>query len=442
MPGGRPARGPGDAAAPQRSGERHTLQITGIAAGGAGVGRLADGRVAFVQRTAPGDRVDVSVVEEKARWVRARLRRIRSEGPDRRAAPCPHYVNCGGCTLEHITYDAQRRAKADIVREALRRIGAIEIDRPEVVASPQEFHYRNRVSFTLLRLGGGRVVAGFHELERPDRIADIDDRCLLPEASLTEAWRGLRAEWGVNASRLPAGSSLRLTLRATHAGNVTLLIEGGYGQGRPAELLERIPGLAGIWRRARDGTITPLAGESHVTEDWHGETVDLAGGMFLQVNRDAAALLEEHVIAAAGDLHGRPVVDAYCGVGLYARRLARAGARVTGIEMDALAVVEARRRSDRATFREGRVEALLPGVLPAALVIVNPPRAGVDAAVCDALRATPPARLIYVSCDPATLARDLGRLGPQFELRTVTCFDLFPQTAHVETVAVLACATT
>jgi 23S rRNA (uracil1939-C5)-methyltransferase len=286
------------------------------------------------------------------------------------------------------------------------------------------------------------VVAGFHELERPGRIADIDHRCLLPEPALARAWRDLRAEWGTNASRLPAGSTLRLTLRTNYTGHVTLLIEGGYGHGQPAELLERVPALAGIWRRTRDGTTTPLAGAPHVTEDWHGETVELAGGMFLQVNRAAAALLESHVVNASGDVRGLTVVDAYCGVGLYARRFERAGARVTGIELDPLAVAEARRACAGAAVLEGRVEDLLESVLPASLVVMNPPRAGVHAAVCDALHAAPPARIIYVSCDPATLARDLDRLSPQFELRAITCFDLFPQTAHVETVAELACATT
>src|SRR5690606_29912397 len=135
----------------------------------------------------------------------------------------------------------------------------------------------------------------------------------------------------------------------------------------------------------------------------------------------------------------RAVVDAYCGVGLHARRLARAGAEVIGIELDGDAVAAARAAAvPGSSFRHGTVEALLPDVLPAWLVILNPPRRGVAAEVVDALLARPPERILYVSCSPATLARDLRRLADRFRLDGVRAFDLFPQTAHVETIVSLA----
>ncbi len=419
------------------------VEITGIAAGGAGVGRLPDGRAVFVHRTAPGERALVRVVEEKKRWARAELVRVLRASPDRRAAPCPHYARCGGCTIEHLTYAAQLRVKAQIVADALRRIGGLEIEPPEVVASPDEFRYRNRVSFTLRRLGGGRVVAGFHELNRPGRIVDITEACLLPEAAVAEVWGRLRAEWGEDASLLPSGRELRLTLRGTAAGDVALLVEGGYAPGDAQTLLERVEGLVAVWHRpAGSAEAMLLAGREAVPEVWADEELELSGAMFLQVNRGTAALLEVHVLALAGDVAGKRVVDGYCGVGLHARRLARAGARVTGIELDADAVAEARAAApEGAEFLAGTVEDHLEAALPAELVILNPPRSGVDEAVPEILRRTPPERLIYVSCDPATLARDLSRLAPTFRVRSVRCFDLFPQTAHVETVVELACDT-
>jgi 23S rRNA (uracil1939-C5)-methyltransferase len=420
------------------------VRIDGIAAGGAGVGRLDDGRVVFVHRTAPGDVADIRVVRERGRWAQATLVALVEQGPGRREAPCPHYARCGGCTLEHLEYAHQRDAKARLVQEALRRIGRIEdAPLPEVVASPHEFRYRNRVSFKLLRTSGGRVIAGFHELERPDRVLDIGGACLLPEQPVADAWHALRAAWGDGAGRLPAGRALRLTLRGTADGHVTLLVEGGHGPGEPDALLDAVPALRSIWHQARAG-VEPrlLAGESRIEERWGGNAIGVAGALFLQVNRHAAALLEAHVLALAGDVAGAHVVDAYCGVGLHARRLAARCARVTGIEVDARALDEARRAAPAGiTWIEGEVERHIAAALPAALVIVNPPRAGVDAAAAGALRAAPPARLIYVSCDPATLARDIARLGSGVTLRSLRCFDLFPQTSHVETVAELTCAT-
>lgn len=415
------------------------VEITGIAAGGAGVGRLPDGRAVFVHRTAPGDLVELRVVEEKRRWARGTLLRVLRPSSDRREAPCPHYARCGGCTLEHLTYAAQLRAKARIVADGLERIGGVQAAVPDTVASPREFRYRNRVSFTLVRTGRGRTIAGFHELERPHRVVDITEACLLPEEAVAGVWGRLRAAWGVEAQRLPAGRRLRLTLRASAAGMVTLVIEGGDTPGRPDELLQLVPELRAIWHRpAGAANLVLLAGEESVLETWEDEEVGLSGAVFLQVNRQAAAALEAHVLELAGDVSGRRVVDAYCGVGLHARRLARAGAQVVGIELDARALQEASRAADGAAFLTGRVEDRLPSALPADLVIVNPPRTGLDEAVPRALLAQPPRRILYVSCNPATLARDLGRLAAAFALRSLRCFDLFPQTAHVETVAELA----
>jgi 23S rRNA (uracil1939-C5)-methyltransferase len=354
-------------------------------------------------------------------------------------APCRFYAECGGCTLEHLEYEAQLRAKARIVADALTRIGKLELEPPEVVASPSEFRYRNRVSFALRRVGAGRVVAGFHALGDPDRIVDIDGSCLLPEEPISRVWDRLRANWGPDARHLPSGERLRLTLRASGAGEVSLLVEGGFAPGRPEELLEAVEGLTAIWHRPGTDPAELIAGAPGLPEVWGDEELSLSGAAFLQVNRAAATLLEAHVLDVVGDAAELRVIDAYCGIGLHARRLARAGARVTGIELDPQAVEEAARGAPvGAEFVEGAVEAVLPARLPADLVILNPPRAGVAPEVAEALVATPPRRIVYISCNPATLARDLARMRSAFRLEHVRAFDLFPQTAHVETVVVLS----
>jgi 23S rRNA (uracil1939-C5)-methyltransferase len=414
------------------------VEISSIAGGGEGVGRLTDGRAIFVHRSAPGELVEVKVFYERPRWARGRLLRVLQPSPDRRVAPCPHYAECGGCTLEHLQYDAQLRVKGRIVADALARIGGIATETPEVVPSPRQHRYRNRVSFALRRGGSGEVHAGFHSLQNPDRIVPIDGRCLLPEEPIAAVWDRLRASWGPDARLLPAGETLRLTLRATAAGRVSLLIEGGYSSGRPVELLAAVPALDSIWHQRENSTTVHVAGAPGIPETWGAESFTMGGTAFLQVNRSAAAHLEEHVVDRAGDVSGMHVVDAYCGIGIHARRLARAGARVTGIELDVEALgIASAADVPGATFHLARVEDALSAVLPADLLILNPPRAGISVDVGDAILATPPPRIIYVSCDPATLARDLKRLANQYATASVRCFDLFPQTAHVESVVEL-----
>ncbi|HSH44265.1 MAG TPA: TRAM domain-containing protein [Longimicrobiales bacterium] len=419
------------------------VEVTGIAAGGAGVGRLPDGRVTFVHRTAPGDRVEVRVVEGRKRWTRSELVSVRTPSPDRREAPCPYYERCGGCTLEHLTYPAQLRAKSRIVQDALRRIGGLDAALPETTPSPRETRYRSRVTFTLRREPAG-VVAGFHELEQADRVMDMTGACLLPEEAVAEAWDALRAGWGGNASRLPSGPELRLTLRATAQGDVSLAVDGGYAPGRPDELVDAIPALRSVWHRSeRARGFTLLAGDPVLEERWGADTVQLAGDVFTQVNREAAALLEAHVLERVAAADPASVLDAYCGVGLYARRLAGEGVRVVGIEANGAAAAEARRAAPHATILDGTVEARLEEALPVDLAILNPPRAGLHRRVTELLRRQAPTRLLYVSCDPATLARDLKRLEGSYRVAGVRCYDMFPQTAHVETVVELeSCATT
>ena len=209
---------------------------------------------------------------------------------------------------------------------------------------------------------------------------------------------------------------------------MALVVEGGAAGWSATALAEAAPELVAIWHRpAEEGSeLRLIAGSS---------TEDLAP-IFVQVNRAAAALLVEHVVRVAGP--GESAVDAYCGVGEYGRALARNGWHVRGIEADQ-ATCDAARRVSAPGFSvlEGRVEERLAESLPADLLILNPPRSGLHPDVVRAISEHRLPRVIYVSCDPATLARDVAGLSPEYVLTGVRCFDLFPQTAHVETVLVM-----
>lgn len=418
------------------------LEIDDITSQGSGVGRSPTGRAVFVPRTAPGDHVRALITDERTSWARADLVEVVEASPDRRTAPCALYDRCGGCQIQHVRYARQVAWKADRIREALARIGGIELEEIEVEPAEAEYGYRNRVSFTLKRLRSGRVLAGYHERDRPGRIVDVHDECLLPEAPIGPVWTQLRAKWGGRADFLPAGRQLRLTLRAVDEG-VVLVVEGGHpgndDSRRASELLAEIDGLLAIWHRPeRSERPLLLAGETSVRDRWFGEELALESSAFLQVNREGAHAVHRSVLGELGSPDGLRVVDAYAGVAGYGRRLARHGAEVVAIESDPVAARMAREDAPEGlTVDERRVEDRLADHLPADLVILNPPRAGVDEAVTDALVATPVPRVVYVSCDPATLARDLERLRDIYVIRRVRGFDLFPQTAHVETVVTL-----
>ncbi len=413
------------------------VTIESIGAGGFGVGSLPEGKVVFVPRTAPGDRVRIRLVKEKSRWARGELLECLEEGTGRRRAACPLYHRCDGCSLQHLVYDEQLHWKSLLVGDSLRRIGKIDVDNPEVVPSPLELRYRNRVTFTLRRLPGGRIVAGLRELGHRGRVLDLGAQCLLPEESIRTVWEALREEWGIGARRLPGGRQIRLTLQNGLNG-VSLLVRGGKGRGEPVALLDRVDGLSSVWHEERGGAPKLLAGESTVRIGWGEEVLELKGGGFVQVNADLGRVLYDYVLGEVGKVEGRRIIDAYCGPGVVGRSLASQGAEVSGIDVSAPGAL-APGMPDSSRFKHvvGRVEKELKRLLPADVVLLNPPRSGLDASIPAALIEKPAEKAVYVSCDPATLARDLWRLGDGYRVTRVRSFDLFPQTGHVETVVTL-----
>lgn len=414
------------------------VDIRAVASGGDGVGELPDGRVVFVPRTAPGDRARISVDQSRSSWARGTLVELVEEGDVRVEAPCPLYDRCGGCQLQHLPYDAQLEWKGRFVVDALERIGKLaDVPEPEVVPSPSSTRYRTRMTFTLRRLRGGRVVAGLHALDRPGHVVDIDDECLLPRGEVLGAWTGLREAWGSGAHRLPDGGRMRLTLRGVDEG-VELVVDGGEPGWRSGGLLDDVPELSAIWHRPANAEHPALVA---------GSSAPGGGDAFEQVNPEAAGDLYDHVVSVVSDAldasadeagPGVDVVDAYCGVAPVGRALAAAGRAVVGIELNPAAVdAAAFEAPDGFQVVRGRVEERLGDHLPCRTLLLNPPRTGLEDSVPDLVGSAPPGHIVYVSCDAATLARDLSRLEDRYRLTGLRCFDLFPHTAHVETVAVL-----
>lgn len=411
------------------------LTVEEIAVGGDGVARLDSGRVVFLPRTAPGDRVIAELTENRTRWSRGRVVEWKSRGPDRVTPACRHFETCGGCSVQHLGPAAQTDALRRGVEDALRRIGGAQVDVAPLTPATKRFGYRNRVTFTLRRKGE-KLSAGYHRIRGP-RVLDVI-ACPLAEAPIQSAWTALRAGWGHGARALPSGRELRLTLRASESGCTALWVTGGLTPGDPAQILAAIPSLSSYWWRPARGAREHLGGEADFCDRWDGIEVPLRPEAFLQVNRDVASDIDTHLAQGMGSVAGQHVLDLYAGVGLRSLAWARAGARVTMVEANADAVATARDLVRQAgvtvEIRHARVEDALDEALPADIVLLNPPRAGVERSVTERLAAGGAGRLVYLSCDPATLARDLKRLSGGWRAILAQPFDAFPQTGHVETV--------
>ena len=399
------------------------LEITGIAAGGDGVGRT-EGMVVFVPRTAPGDVAQVRLARSK-RFARGALESLEVSSPDRVAPPCPHYTvdRCGGCQIQHVSYDAQLRAKGMIIADALRRIGRRDVGEVAVEPSDAQWRYRRKLTLHLRRVGS-EWIAGLHPYDNPAAVFDLRD-CPITDERVITVWHELRAVFDL----LPREAELRVAVRLL-AGGAAVVVEGGRAWATADRMFAAVTGIVELWWKPDHGRMRRLAAR---------EALSQGGASFVQVNARVAARLQSHVLERARAHEPARVVDAYAGAGGTAVPLADGGAAVVAIELDAEAVARFQDRlrgESRAIV--GRVEDHLEDALPADVVLLNPPRGGVDARVTNVLQdiRKPPRAVIYVSCDPATLARDLSRM-PRYRLAAIRAYDMFPQTAHVETVCEL-----
>ena len=412
--------------------ESATVTIERIAAGGDGIARH-DGMVVFVPRAVPGDVVSVSFVRQRT-FARGRITQTVTASADREAAPCPHYDGdrCGGCQLQGLQYGAQLAIKGELVRDALARIARQAVDDVTVVPSPAPWGYRNSLTLALQRdrMKPSGWMAGMHVAGEPGVLFELKT-CLLAMPEVMEGWRQVMQV----AEHLPRATALRVTLRQLGIGGLALTVEGGtqWKQASIEALVAGVSGLDAVWW-VRADEVRALRFDRRTAQE--------AGASFAQVNPAVAALLREYVVSQVEALSPDAVVDAYAGSGALAARLLRDGRRVTAIELDkdASAVAGAALHAHPLSrVLNGRVEHLLPDALPSPVVVLNPPRAGVDATVPPMLAADKAGvrRIVYVSCDPATLARDITRLGAGWTVSAVRAFDMFPQTAHVETVCTI-----
>ena len=411
----------------------HIIELTldAIAHGGEALGRH-EGKAVFVPYAIPGERVRVEIVQEKARWARARLVAVVTPSPDRIEPPCSYFGpdGCGGSCGQHIAYTRQAALKVEILADQLRRLGRIA-DLPVsdivILADDQgvlDYGYRNHTQFAVA--SGGAL--GYRRAASHDVIPV--EHCLLLNTRLDELHNALDVTWPELQ-----GVSLRAGVNSDDA---LIVLEARGAEGPEMEI--DLPASVVL---VTERKVETMIGDPWITEFVAGRSYRVSSSSFFQVNTVGANALVDLVVDYA-DLRPTDVVlDAFCGVGLFALALADDALEVIGIESSPSACEDFAwnaRGLPHVTLHEGAVDAVLPVLNELGqrvnVAVLDPPRSGAGQIVIKALAALRPRRIIYVSCDPATLARDSVYLNEAgYRLIEATPVDMFPQTPHVETVA-------
>jgi tRNA/tmRNA/rRNA uracil-C5-methylase (TrmA/RlmC/RlmD family) len=427
-------------------GEEYEVEIGPVAHGGHCVARTPGGQVLFVRHALPGERVVARVTEgeEDSRFLRADAVRVLDPSKDRIEAPCPYAGpgRCGGCDWQHAKPGAQRRLKADVIAEQLRRLAGLTPEEAgwdgTVVPAPGDKlpagevpAWRTRVQYAVDE--AGRAGLRRHRSHEVEAI----EHCLIAAEGVSEL--------GIEKRDWPGMATVE-AIAATGSGDRQVLLTPRPGARLPLVELDHPVSVLRV--DERDGGVHRVHGRSFVRERADGRTWRVGAGGFWQVHPRAADLLVEAAMKGLLPRKGETALDLYCGVGLFAGALAdRVGEKgaVLGIESSKRAVEDARhnlREFDRVRIEQGKVEQLLPrtGITEADLVLLDPPRAGAGRATVAHITTLGARRIAYVACDPAALARDLSYFGAADtanRVRTLRAFDLFPMTHHVECVAIL-----
>ncbi len=450
-------------AAPVQKGEELELRIDSLAYGGSGVARH-DGFVVFVRGGLPGDRVRARVTKVKRGFAEAAADAVLEPGPNRVEAPCPHFGTCGGCRFQDLAYEAQISAKEQQVRDALVRIGRIaEPPLEPIVPAASQYGYRNKLEYSFAA-GDEGVELGFHRAGRWDEVVGID-ACLLT-TDLGNAIRLAVRDWA-REERLEAydqgtgdGYLRHLVVReGRNTGQALVLLVTAPGErfetGYLVDVLRRFPEVRSIHWAVNDTpaertnvTTTLLWGDEAIEEEILGLRFRLRPAAFLQTNTEMAERLYALARECAGLTGAENVFDLYCGTGTIALALAGGAASVWGVEISEESVACAVENAElngiaNARFYAGNVGQTLERLVEEAgrpdVVVVDPPRPGLAGKALRRTGGLGAARIVYVSCNPTTLASDVKVLRDEFGYALVRCrpVDMFPHTPHVESVSLL-----
>jgi 23S rRNA (uracil1939-C5)-methyltransferase len=472
-----------------QGGQQHIVSIEKLTHGGSGLAHI-DGLSIFVDDAIPGQEVEIVITKRKDRYAEARVVKVLRKAREEVMPRCAHFHQCGGCQWQNLPYDRQLSYKEDIVRETLEHLTPIEDEAARkqlpgrvlrIIPSPQVYHYRNKLEmsfgFASMRTeekAGKRIyfdenpTIGFHQPGQWSTVLPIDE-CHLYDEQIGSLLSDVRRF--MQDSRLPVHNPkthkglLRnlLLRRGVHTGEqmIGFVVNAKKKELEPLfQHFMRFAGRAGLKSllvientglndKPEFPKVYPLVGKPFITERLFDLEFEISPFSFFQTNTLGTEKLYQ-AISVGADLSSRDtVLDAYCGMGTIGQYLARFCEKVVGVESHPTAIEDAlksagKNRIGNISFYKGRAEQILKDQLKAGgkykfdVVIVDPPRAGLHPAAREAVLEHAPKKIVYVSCNTATFARDLGEMMKAgYELRTVQPVDMFPHTAHIETVSVL-----
>ena len=439
------------------------ITIEDISSDGSGVGK-ADGFALFVKDTIPGDQVKVKIMKMKKRYGYARLMEILVPSPDRIQAPCPVARQCGGCQIQQMSYERQLTFKENKVCDNLRRLGGLDLSEMEVepiCGMEEPFHYRNKAQFPFGLDKNGNIVAGFYAGRTHD-IIECED-CLLgveENKDILGIIKGFMRVHGIRPYDETTHKGLvrhALIRKGFHSGEIMVcLVINGKDIPAKEQLVEelcQVKGMTSIsYSINQEKTnvimgkeIVNLYGPGYITDNIGNVTYQISPLSFYQVNPVQTEKLYGTALEYAGLTGNETVWDLYCGIGTISLFLAQNAKKVYGVEIVPQAIEDARRNAalnniTNAEFFTGKAEEVLPeqyekNKVYADVIVVDPPRKGCDQVCLDTILKMAPKRVVYVSCDSSTLARDLRYLADGgYEVEKVRCCDMFGQSCHVETV--------
>ena len=400
------------------------LTLTEMAFGGTAIGRLADGRAIFVPYALPDERVLIEIVEQKAHHAFGKLINILQPAPQRIPARCPHFGECGGCHYQHLPYEEQVSLKARLLAEQLQRIGGLDDLPPiQIHPSPVPWHYRNSLQFHLTPEGK----LGFQRAQSHETLAI--EQCFLPLEPLVDLWKQIEVD--------PTSGVERVVLRCDSAENLLLVLES-QSPITPEVMVEEMP--LSVVHLSPAGSLV-IAGSEHLWMEVKGQQLRLSAGAFFQVNTAVAEQIVDDLLSHLTPSPNDTLLDVYCGGGLYSLFLAPKVKRLIGIESSPYACRDFEVNLDafdHVELYEAGAEQVLPYLnIQPHTVLLDPPRNGLSKIVRQALWQLAPQQIAYVSCDPATFARDARHFTQNgYRLEYLAFFDMFPQTYHIEALGI------